>query len=113
MTHGNLLLDSIPDSHQELFETLVQTGEVRIERIISTGQSSPEGFWYDQPEHEFVMVLQGAAVIDFEERPSISLEQGTWLHIQPHQRHRVAGTSADSATIWLAIFWKAEEPAKS
>ena len=105
MTHGNLILDSFPESDQELFETLVQTGTTRIERIISSGQASPPGFWYDQNEHEFIVVLQGSAVIGFEEGQSISLESGAWLHIKPHQKHRVVTTSTNPPTIWLALFW--------
>ena len=113
MKQGNLLLDSFPDSNRELFETLVQTGKTRVERIISSGQSSPEGFWYDQHEHEFVLILQGTAVIGFESGRRVALEPGTWLHIKPRQRHRVVETSTNPQTIWLALFWTADESAES
>jgi hypothetical protein len=34
------------ESIDELFTTLLNTGNVRIERIVSHGHASPEGFWY-------------------------------------------------------------------
>lgn len=77
---------------------------VRIERIVSTGQSSPPGFWYDQPDDEFVVVLAGIGVLRFEDgdRP-LTLGPGDWIEIPAHVRHRVESTQADPPTVWLAV----------
>lgn len=79
---------------------------LRIERILSTGQSSPPGFWYDQQEHEWVMVLQGEGVVEFADGRLVTLSPGDHLHIPPHARHRVKATSQKESTLWLAVFWK-------
>ena len=105
MTNGDLLRDLMGDCQEEIFQILVQSGPLRIERIISTGQSSPPRFWYDQHEHEFVLVVQGAAVVAFEDGRQVPLQVGGWLHIEPHQKHRVVSTSENPQTIWLAVFW--------
>lgn len=90
---------------EELTEILLQSGGIRIERIVSTGQASAPGFWYDQAEHEWVVVLQGAATVRFEGIDSpFELATGDVLDIPPHQRHRVEWTDSTQPTIWLAIF---------
>lgn len=94
------------DSSREIIETLAKSDHVRIERIVSQGQSSPSGFWYDQPESEWVIVLQGAARLQFEGDPmSIDLNTGDHLLIPPRCRHRVEWTKPDELTIWLAVFF--------
>jgi len=89
----------------ELFEDILSTPNVRIERIVSTGQSSPPEGWYDQDEHEWVMVLQGAAVLSFEHGEEQRLQAGDYLNIPAHCRHRVAWTDPDQSTVWLAVFY--------
>lgn len=81
---------------------------VRIERIVSTGQSSPPGFWYNQDEGEWVMVLQGEAHLHLagEATPRI-LRAGDYLDLPPHCRHRVAWTTPEAPTVWLAVFYPA------
>lgn len=77
---------------------------VRIERIVSTGQASLPGFWYDQPEDEFVVLLTGAAVLRFEDGDRrLDLRPGDWIEIPAHVRHRVDSTQADPPTVWLAV----------
>lgn len=105
------LFSQLPDSPlpDERIETLLQCKGTRIERILSMGHASPPGFWYDQPEHEWVVVLQGAAQIRFEGSPSvIELSVGDVLDIPAHQRHRVEWTTPEELTIWLAIFMPPE-----
>jgi cupin 2 domain-containing protein len=103
---GNLLAaipSSLPD---ELHGTLLAQPNLQIERIVSTGQASPEGFWYDQDEHEWVMVVQGAACLRFEgEDQSIEMKAGDYLFIPAHKKHRVEWTSAAERTIWLAVYF--------
>jgi len=101
---GNVL-ESLPDSlENEVFERFLQRDGVEIERIISHGQASPPGSWYDQERHEWVMVLRGEAGLEFEGRKGIlELRPGSWVDIPAHQRHRVAWTSEDEPTVWLAV----------
>ena len=77
-----------------------------VERIVSTGQASPPGFWYDEPSPEWVIVLQGEAGLSIEGEPApLRLKTGDWLELPAHRRHRVDWTSADPPTVWLAVHW--------
>jgi cupin 2 domain-containing protein len=97
------LFAAIPsDLPEELIETLVESGVVRVERIVSAGHASPMGFWYDQPQHEWVVVLRGAARIQFEDE-RVELRPGDWINIPAHRRHRVEWTTPDEPTVWLAV----------
>jgi cupin 2 domain-containing protein len=92
---------------EEFAETLASCGAVRIERIVSHGHASPEGFWYDQPEHEFVILLSGGARVRFADDPEpLELRPGDYLTIAPHRRHRVEWTAPDQPSIWLAVFYQ-------
>jgi cupin 2 domain-containing protein len=96
----------LPD---ELSETLLDAAQVRIERIVSQGQASPAGFWYDQSEHEWVIVIQGAARLLFEgDDAPVELRPGDYLEIPAHRRHRVEWTTPDEPTVWLAVFYSVE-----
>lgn len=98
---------ALPDAlEQEKFDTLVSSETVRIERIVSHGQSSPESGWYDQDENEWVIVLAGEGVLEFENGDDVTLKPGDYLHIPAHQRHRVARTAKDEPTVWLAVFFQ-------
>ena len=99
------LYQNIPkDLPTELFETLIKTDNIHIERIVSKGHASEPGFWYDQASHEFVILVQGTASLAFEDR-TIELTPGDYLTINPHQKHRVAWTDPDQPTLWLAIHY--------
>jgi cupin 2 domain-containing protein len=105
------LFDGIPaELPEELVETLLDTPGIRVERIVSMGHASPEGFWYDQEAHEWVLLLTGAARLRFEGDPPIELKPGAFLKIPAHRRHRVEWTDPDRPTIWLAIHYQAEPP---
>ncbi|MCX7157073.1 MAG: cupin [Rhodocyclales bacterium] len=102
---GNLFagLPVTPEAAERL-ETLLARPGLRIERIVSTGQSSPPGFWYDQPDAEWVLLMSGDARLRFEdETEARQLRPGDWLHIAPLRRHRVESTAADAPTVWLAV----------
>jgi cupin 2 domain-containing protein len=104
------LFSNIPSNlPAELIETLIQSDGVRIERIVSHGHASPEGFWYDQDDYEWVMVLQGAARLQLEDR-TIDLGPGDHINLPAHTKHRVEWTTNDQPTIWLAIFYKPQAP---
>ncbi|WP_323843978.1 cupin domain-containing protein [Microbulbifer magnicolonia] len=94
------------DLTREHFSDLVQSEHVRIERIISRGQSSPESGWYDQEDHEWVIVLEGSAGIRFEDGREIVLRKGDHVKIPAHVRHRVSHTDPDNITLWLAVFYR-------
>jgi len=87
---------------EELVTLLTESGNVRIERIISTGQVSD---WYDQCETEFVALLEGNAVIEYENGNSVVMTKGDTLLIKPHERHRVSYTSSEPPCVWLCIFY--------
>jgi cupin 2 domain-containing protein len=107
MTSTNLFADLPANLPEELFTTLLQAPGTRIERIVSHGHQSPDGFWYDQPESEWVLVLQGTAKIEFE-GGIIQLGPGDHLNIPAHRKHRVAWTAPDEPTIWLAVHYGGE-----
>jgi cupin 2 domain-containing protein len=102
----NLL--SLPDrAAAERIDALLSRPGLRIERIVSWGQASPAGFWYDQAESEWVLVIAGAARLRFEdETDARHLVAGDWVDIAPHRRHRVDWTDPQVATIWLAVFYR-------
>ncbi len=103
----NNFFDNIPDKLQEeITEVLINSDIIRVERIISDNHSSPENFWYDQDENEFVMVLQGSGNLKFEDGTEITLNRNDYLIIPAHKKHRVEKTSDSEKTIWLAIFYK-------
>lgn len=99
--HGNLFASLPPPGASEVFDTLFENPQVRIERIASDRHASPQGFWYDQTQTEWVMVVQGEAVIAFADGRRQALQAGDWLTIPAHCRHRVESTG--SATVWLAV----------
>ena len=90
---------------QELFETLLNHDQVLIKRIISTGQVTPEGEWYDQEQNEWLIVLQGSGELSYEDNSRIKLITGDYLLIPAHLKHRVEYTSTEPACIWLTIFF--------
>ncbi len=102
---GNLL-EGIPDLlTEERFEELASAESVTVERIVSRGHTSPETGWYDQPRHEWLLVLQGRGVVAFEEGEEVTLGPGDHLLIPAHRRHRVAWTAPDEVTVWLAVHY--------
>lgn len=107
----NLLAPLPPGSAEEaeLFEELAAGGGVRIERIVSRGHASPEGFWYDQQDDEWVMVVSGRAAIELadRERPDriVDLGPGDFLTLPAGCRHRVRWTAPDEPTVWLAVHY--------
>ncbi len=99
------LLENLPTNlADEVIEKLVDHSNVRIERIVSHGQSSPDGIWYDQSQDEFVVLLSGSAKLQFDDEAQIvPLRPGDYLNIPAHRKHRVHWTSQSEPTIWLAI----------
>ena len=103
--NGNFF-DDIPITiPAELVEVVLAATNVRIERIVSQGHVSPEGFWYDQAENEWVLLLQGAARLRFENEV-VEMKAGDFINIPAHKKHQVEWTTPDEQTIWLAVFYE-------
>ncbi len=104
MEQGNLLVNIPARSGEELFETILETSGARIERIISYGQSTPEGEWYDQEDDEWVLLISGSAdlLIEGESEPRC-LCAGDYLLLPARCRHRVLRTDTEEKTVWLAV----------
>ena len=104
MNKSNVFGSILDDKQNEQFYEILKNENVRIETIVSHGQISEEGFWYDQDENEFVMILEGYAILEFEDK-RIEMAKGDFLEIPAHCRHRIALTSPTEPTIWLAVFY--------
>ena len=103
---SNLFADLPNHADQETLVDLLKRPGVRIERIVSTGQSSPPGFWYDQAHGEWVAVLAGEARLRFEDESTArTLRAGDFVDIAAHRRHRVEWTHAGEPTVWLAVHY--------
>ena len=106
--HGNLFA-GLPRAAlaEEMVAELLATPDIRIERIVSTGQASPADQWYDQEWNEWVVLLRGSARLLFaDEAEPRSLSPGDYLNIPAHRRHRVLWTDPQQATVWLAIHYR-------
>ena len=100
------LLSRLPERlDDEVFESIFEASHVRVERIVSRGHTSPAEGWYDQEEHEWILVLEGAGTVRFEEGGSVHLGKGDHLTIPAHSRHRVSWTDPERVTVWLAVFY--------
>jgi cupin 2 domain-containing protein len=93
----------LPD---ELVQTLLSAPSFRVERIVSRGHASPAGFWYEQAQHEWVVLLSGAARLRFDgDEGALEMKPGDHLLIPARRRHRVEWTAAGVDTVWLAIHY--------
>ncbi|WP_037439099.1 cupin domain-containing protein [Shewanella mangrovi] len=115
MTQQRLnLLDALPPFlAAEQFDTLINHPQLRIERILSHGQQTPAGQWYDQAEHEWILLLQGAARIQYADNSEVALTVGDSLLLPAGCRHRVSWTTPAEITVWLAVFYPADVNTKT
>ncbi|SDQ67600.1 cupin 2 domain-containing protein [Paraburkholderia fungorum] len=103
---GNLFDALAPKSADEQVDTLVEQGGMTIERIVSMGHASPPDFWYDSPRAEWVVLLSGAATLEFEGDDQLrQMKPGDHVLIDAHCRHRVAWTSDSEPSVWLAVYY--------
>jgi len=102
---NNLLADLPAALEEEQVTTLLRAPAMRIERIVSTGQASPPGYWYDQAEGEWVTLLQGEAGLVIEGQAPRHLVAGSFVHLPAHCRHRVEWTSTSPQAVWLAVHY--------
>ncbi|HSM82205.1 MAG TPA: cupin domain-containing protein [Nodosilinea sp.] len=100
---GNLFQLPQPLPATETFTPLLETPHLRVERIVSSGQTTPPGQWYDQPQAEWVVLLTGSATLSYEDGTAMALGPGDYVLIPAHRRHRVDFTSGEPPCLWLAI----------
>ncbi len=104
---GNLLADLPSIAPEERFETLFATPACRVERIVSCGHASPPGFWYEQGDDEWVVLLAGSAVLAFADGRVLALRAGDWTSLPARCRHRVESVSDDA--LWLAVHGRGDK----
>ena len=104
MEKYNIFEKIIVDKTEEFFFEIFKNETIKIEKIVSNGQKSPENFWYEQEKSEFVLLLEGFAILEFEDR-EVELKKGDCINIKAMQKHRVKFTSLDEPTIWFAVFY--------
>ncbi|QPB85771.1 cupin domain-containing protein [Pseudoalteromonas rubra] len=103
---NNLFANLPADLSDEVFQTLLSHEQLKIERIVSKGHTSPSQGWYDQNEHEWVLVLQGEGELTFEDGRVERLAAGDYINIPAHCKHKVSWTDPEQETVWLAIFYR-------
>lgn len=102
------IFSNIPEQlKEELFEELLCKDGLKIERIVSDGHASPDGEneWYDQESHEWVILLEGEAILSFQKSEDVRLRSGDYINIPAHTKHKVLWTTPKSRTIWLALHY--------
>ena len=100
----NIFDEIIVDKSEEKFFEIFKNETIKVEKIVSNGQKSPENFWYEQEKSEFILLLEGFAILEFEDK-QIELNKGDCLNIEAFQKHRVKFTSLEKPTIWFAVFY--------
>lgn len=101
---GNIFSGVMPNRSMEVFTTLLSARGIRIERIVSAGHATRPGVWLDQPQGEWVLLLEGSAALEIEGASGLrQLAPGDYVWLAPHCRHRVAWTDAGKTTVWLAV----------
>jgi cupin 2 domain-containing protein len=106
VTTGHVAASIPAQLPREFVEVLAGGGKVRIERIVSRGQTTPKGSWFDQPQAEWVLLVQGAARLRLEDEPEErALQPGDWVNIPARVRHRVTWTDPACDTLWIAVFY--------
>ncbi|MDA3907506.1 MAG: cupin domain-containing protein [Sulfurimonas sp.] len=105
MNKTNIFSQIPSEIKEELFEDIFSKEGLKIERIVSKGHTTAEFKWYNQESDEWVMVLKGEAILEFEDSDNIKLQEGDYLNIPAHTKHRVSWTKPDSETVWLAIHY--------
>jgi cupin 2 domain-containing protein len=102
------IFSEIPESrNDEIYETLLRSEHFKLARIISSGQATPPGKWYDQDTNEWVILLSGSAGLLFEGEKEVCLmNPGDYIHIPAHKRHRVEWTDPEQKTVWVALHYE-------
>ena len=64
--------------------------------------SDDANIFSDQPQHEWVIVLQGAAKLQFDDG-MVEMKVGDFINIPAFKKHRVDWTTPDEPTVWLGV----------
>ena len=104
MEKYNIFEKIIVDKTEEIFFEIFKNETIKVEKIVSNGQKSVENFWYEQEKSEFILLLEGFAILEFEDR-EVELKKGDCINIKAKQKHRVKFTSLNEPTIWFAVFY--------
>ncbi len=106
MISSNIFSNIPAQAKEELFEDLLCKDSLKIQRIVSDGHTSPDNNqWYDQDSNEWVILLEGEAVLSFENSEDVRLKCGDYINIPAHTKHKVSWTTPQSKTIWLAVHY--------
>lgn len=105
MSKSNIFQNIPKKLESEFFEDIIAKENLKIERIVSFGHTTGENEWYDQESDEWVILLQGEAILSFEEGQNIELFAGDYINIPAHKKHRVSWTKESEETIWLAVHY--------
>ncbi|MFT5836012.1 MAG: cupin 2 domain-containing protein [Sulfurimonas sp.] len=105
MKKSNIFANIPSDIKEELFEDIISKDGLKIERIISKGHTTDEFEWYNQKSDEWVIVLKGEAILEFEDAENVKLQEGDYLNIKAGVKHRVSWTIKNQETVWLAIHY--------
>lgn len=109
---SNLLNQLKPQLGKERHRLIHSGPNWRLELIHSSDASSSSGYWYDQPEHEWITLLRGSATLLLKDPDeSLDLSVADQVHLVPHRLHRVERTDPPPGTVWLALFWRDLESA--
>ena len=104
---GNIYdINGDPAGEHEVFEILFQFRDVKVERIVTHKPYEKPGEWYNQEKDEWVLLLQGEAVIEFEDKKKLQLIKGDYIFIPAHKIHRVRSSGTKEKCVWLAIHGK-------
>jgi len=96
------------DKSEEIFEDIIVKSGFKLERIVSNGQSTAEGQWYDQKRDEWIVLLSGAAELLFEgDSETLKMTPGDYILIPAGKKHRVVSTDSTKTSVWIALHYDA------
>ena len=105
MKTSNIFTNIPKQMSGEIFENIISKDNIKIQRIVSKGDTTPKDEWYNQEDDEWVIIMQGEAVLSFENQKNIKLKAGEYINIPAYTKHRVSWTIETQETIWLAIHY--------
>nr|WP_294809651.1 cupin domain-containing protein [uncultured Sphingomonas sp.] len=100
---ANLLTKLPAAKRAEAFTELLARPGIRVERIVSRGQATPEDEPMVQAQDEWVLLLEGAAGLRIEDSAEVTLGPGDHVWIAGGQKHWVTWTAKDRPSVWLAV----------
>jgi cupin 2 domain-containing protein len=102
-------IDKEIDFNKEVLIDLYKNKNCFVEKIISTGQVTPENQWLEEDSDEWVILLQGESEISFFNGDIFKMGRGDYLLIPSNTKHRVESTSVNPPCIWVALHMKSNK----